>query len=471
MNGQVPADFGSPGFSGHLLTLKCKTRNWLNLSSLLFKHNPVRLMMDLQRMPWVKTMLKANRVIDMYLAHRTGPYREANAALCMGLVASISEMLDNYYNEPDRFVMHEDLVPPEILYGMGLHPWMGELLGIVLPFIDTEIIEDYIDRAESEGTPPDVCSLPKSTMGIALSGHMPQPVAIITSNMPCDGGMTSYAVIEKKLGVKSFRLDVPYNFHTERAVDYFAGELKRMIAWLEENTPGRMDWDRMREVCERRNRTLGFELEIWEMMRRRPSPMAGEPIYLGHMMYGIAQMGSENSVRLMQKVAECTRKNYESGTGAIPGEKYRIALWNPPTLMYPELFTWAEVKYRAAMIMDMLTFNRHPVIDTKSPETMLRGLARILMEGPMARHTRGPMDNFFSDLFALYKQFDMDMIWMAAHIGCKNTQALLGIFREKCRKRGIPLLIINYDLSDTRIVPAEGIRKQVDEFMENVMRH
>jgi hypothetical protein len=100
---------------------------------------------------------------------------------------------------------------------------------------------------------------------------------------------------------------------------------------------------------------------------------------------------------------------------------------------------------------------------------MLRDLARVIMQGPMARHTRGPAENFFSDLFFFYEYFDLDMIWMAGHIGCKNTQALNGMFREKCRDRGIPLLIIDYDLSDTRIVPPAQIRRQVEHFMETVM--
>jgi hypothetical protein len=92
------------------------------------------------------------------------------------------------------------------------------------------------------------------------------------------------------------------------------------------------------------------------------------------------------------------------------------------------------------------------------------------MEGPMARHTRGPSENFFNDLFHLYEQFSLDMIWMAGHIGCKNTMALNGIFREKCRERGIPLLIINYDLADTRVVSPAQVRRQAEEFMENVMK-
>ena len=121
-------------------------------------------------------------------------------------------------------LLHEDLVPPELLFGMGLHPWMAEFLGIVLPMVDPPFMEPYIDAAENEGIPPDVCSLPKSTTGLVLRGEMPQPRAMIASNMPCDGGMAQYALIERALGVPTYRLDAPYGFHDERAVDYFAAQ-------------------------------------------------------------------------------------------------------------------------------------------------------------------------------------------------------------------------------------------------------
>ena len=41
---------------------------------------------------------------------------------------------------------------------------------------------------------------------------------------------------------------------------------------------------------------------------------------------------------------------------------------------------------------------------------------------------------------------------------------------EKCREAGIPLLILDYDLSDPRIVTHEGMITQVEHFMENVMK-
>jgi len=446
-----------------------RVANLAKLAGLGIRHGPFDMMRDLNRFPWLASLRKANELHEMMTRGRRGIYREAVAVAISEIISSIVENIEGALTRTDMTVLHEDLVPPELLYGMGLNPWMAEFLGIVVPMIDVTRIEHYIDVAENEGIPPDVCSLPKSTMGLVLEDQMPSARAIVTSNMPCDGGMSQYTLIERKLKVPTFRLDVPHNFYSERAVTYFVGELRRLIAWLEKHTPGRMDWDRLREVCEERNRAVEYELELWDLVRHRPAPLAAEAIYLPHLMYGIATPGTPRGTKLFRKLVELGRKALEQGEAALDDERYRVALWNPPTMSFAELFAWAEQAYGVALIMDMLTYNRHPFIDTATPDSMLRGLAQVIMQGPMARHTRGPAENFFSDLFRFYEQFDLDMVWMAGHIGCKNTQALNGMFREKCRERGIPLLIIDYDLSDTRIVPPADIRRQVEQFMETVM--
>jgi benzoyl-CoA reductase/2-hydroxyglutaryl-CoA dehydratase subunit BcrC/BadD/HgdB len=433
------------------------------------RQGPLQMLRLLKRYPWLKVFARINRLHDRLTRGRRGPYREANGYVVAKIVECVTEMLDGLFSRPSETVLHEDLVPPEILLGMGLNPWMVEFLGIAIPIIEASGMEPYIDEAEVAGIPADVCSLPKSTVGVAVRGEMPQPVAMVTSNMPCDAGMAQYAVIERALQVPTYSLDVPYRFYDERAVSYFAGELHRMVAWLEEHTPGRMDWDRMREVCERRNQAVEYELELWELLRARPAPMAAEPVYLSHLMYGVARPGTQTAVDVFERVSRLARQNLDANRGALADERYRVALWNPPTMSFFDLFSWAERSYGVAMVMDMLTYNRHPFVDTTSPETMLRDLASIIMQGPMARHTRGPAENFFSDLFQLYEYFDLDIIWMAGHVGCKNTQALGGIFREQCRKRKIPLLHIDYDLSDTRIASAADIRRQVAQFMETVM--
>jgi benzoyl-CoA reductase/2-hydroxyglutaryl-CoA dehydratase subunit BcrC/BadD/HgdB len=305
-------------------------------------------------------------------------------------------------------------------------------------------------------------------MGLALSGQFPPPQAIVASNSPCDAGMSSYTVFERLADVPAFRLDLPYRFRDERAVDYYVGELRRMIDFLERHTPGRMDLDRLRAVCEERNRAIGHMLDLFDMLRARPAPVGSDVVFLGNLVFANLIAGHPAATEALAGIAARARASLAGG-GALAAEKVRVLLWNPATLVFPELFSWAEEEFGAIMVMDMLTYQRHPLIDTTSEGSMLRGLARNLMQGPMARHTLGPVEYFFEDLFFIHEHFSADTIWMAAHVGCKNTQALLGMMRERCRERRIPLLIIDYDLADSRVVSADGVKEQVIRFMETVM--
>jgi benzoyl-CoA reductase/2-hydroxyglutaryl-CoA dehydratase subunit BcrC/BadD/HgdB len=443
---------------------------WLRIAHLGLRHGLFDMLRDLRRYPWVWYFVKVNTLMRRMTRGRTGFYREAICLNIYMVVRSVAEQLEHIFFHADTFIINEDMVPTEIARAMGLKTWTAEVLGILLPMLDPAAMEDYIDACENEGIPPDICSLPKSTMGMVIKGHLPQPVAIVASNLPCDSGMTSYVLLEKILKVPVYRLDVPFNFNNERAQRYFAEDLKNMISWLEEKTTGRMDWDRFRDICERRNRMAELEMEMWDMIRTRPAPMAAEGIYLPHLWHFNICGGSEESLKLYERLAELCRENYNSGKGAVKNEKFRTVLWNPPFLHFLDIFNWAERTYGITLIIDSMTYNRLPLIDTSSHDTMLKGMGNIIMQGPMARHTRGPAENYLDDIFRVYKQFNLDMIWVADHVGCKNAAALNGVLREMCREAGIPLLILEYDLSDPRIVTHEGMITQVEHFMENVMK-
>ncbi|MGK5091164.1 2-hydroxyacyl-CoA dehydratase family protein [Deltaproteobacteria bacterium TL4] len=435
------------------------------------RHGVSEITKNMKRYPWLKEFVINLEFLYFKLVHRrTGEYREANAMVAKLLLQVMEELLDGVFTHPDKVVLHEDMVPPEILMAMGLKPWMGEFGGMVMPLVFPPIAEAYIDAAENEGIAPDTCSLPKTTMGMTLMKHMPTPVAIVASNLPCDSGMASYTVMERELQAPAFRLDIPHNFKNERARTYFVGELKRMITWLEEKTPGRMDWDRLREICEMRNQAKELELELWEMLRERPAPMAGEPIIFGHLITSQFFPGYALSIEYFKKLLKLATQLRERGQGALKEERFRALMWNPTTPSFSDLYNWTESTYGIAFIMDMMSFQRHGFIDTATPDSMLDGLAQIIMEGPMARHTRGPSENFFSDLFHIYEHFDLDMIFMAEHVGCKNTKALNGIFREQCRKRNIPLFFLQYDLCDSRISHPSSMKRQIEEFMETIMK-
>ena len=201
------------------LHARYRARTWTAIAAMGLRNNPLAMAARLQRHPWLRKLLRANDLLDVMVRTRPGLYGRVNADVVSGILSAVLEMIGDLFSKPEETVFHEDLVPPEILHAMDLNPWMVELLGIVLPLVQPDSMEPYIDAAQSEGVPPDLCSLPKSTMGLFLRHELPRPAAVISSNMPCDGGMASYALIERETGAPCLRLDVPYDFYSDRAVE------------------------------------------------------------------------------------------------------------------------------------------------------------------------------------------------------------------------------------------------------------
>lgn len=457
-----------------LIYMKYWVLNYLQIGKfsveVLLRLGPAGAIRMLVHSPWIFTLLKVNRLMRRYGRGRTGAYLESACMALNSVVTGNIDMLRQMFYRPGRMVINEDLVPIDIVHAMGLDAYLLEGIGIMMPILDAESCLKYIDEAENEGMNPDACSLPKTTVGMVIRGHLPRGVAMVSSNLPCDAGAASYAFIERAYGIPTYRLDVPYHFYSERAEDLFIEDVKEMIAWLEKHTPGRMDWGRFREICENRNRILELELELWDMLRVRPAPLASEAVWLSHLWNVNVTPDYRESVRHYEKIVQMARKNLDTGTPATVNERYRTVVWNPPFLHFTHIFNWAERTYGLTLLNDSMTFHHHRPIDTSTPEAMLRGWSRTVMQGPMVRHTRGPAENYLDDIFRMVKQFDLDMVWVANHVGCKGGQAMNGILREKCREKGIPLLILDYDLSDQRIVSHDNMKRQVEHFMDNVMK-
>jgi hypothetical protein len=454
--------------------LKYFARCWaLNLKLIIdlpLKLGLVGTVRTLKQNPWMLTLLNAPLMMRRFGRGKTGRYHESICMTVYNLVDGVTDLLKDMFFYPERLVIIEDLLPPDIVHAMGLKAYQLEAMGIMLPMVKHDAALQYIDDAENEGINPDSCSLPKTSVGMVIRGHMPKGLAIVSSNLPCDAGLASYAFFQRAYNVPIYRVDVPYHFFNERAEKLFAEDVKGMIAFLEKHTPGRMDWDRFREFCTTRNRMLEMEMELWEMLRSKPAPLAAEAVFLSHLWHYNVTPEYEASAKQFENLVALARENIKENIPATEDERYRAVLWNPPFLHFPDIFNWAERTYGVTLLMDSMSYHHHDPIDTSTPESMLRGWSRIVMQGPMVRHTRGPAENYLDDIFRSYKQFNLDMVWVANHVGCKSGQGMNGILRERCREQGIPLLILDYDLSDPRIVSHDNMIRQMEHFMDNVMK-
>ncbi len=445
-----------------LLETPLKIRNYSHLGALILKTGPLEFLRLYKKFPWVPLAAKVHGLMDHAMGSRA----------CMGeavhlLIHYLGDVLEAHVNEPERLIWYEELLTPEIPLAMGLTPFMTESLGLIFPLIHRDGAIPYVDRTENEGFPADMCSFIKTSLGQTLAEELPRPSLVLTTNSPCDSAMAGYLPIEKKLGVPVFRLDHPYETN-ERSLEYYARGLWKMIRFLEKETEREMDFERLKDICDERNRASEYLLEFRELMRSRPAPLSGLMMTMSIIGHELLP-GSEITTNFCRLLRDEALSRVEGKKGVVEEERIRAILWNPPFLIDGGLFQWMEDSFGAVVVMDMLCYRSYGMIDTSSPESMIRGLAHDMMQGPMARHTRGPAKNYYEDLIRLYQEYDADMILLASHQGCKNALALNGILRDAFRKRGIPLLEIHYDLVDPRITSPEEIRDQVSNFMETVM--
>ena len=101
---------------------------------------------------------------------------------------------------------------------------------------------------------------------------------------------------------------------------------------------------------------------------------------------------------------------------------------------------------------------------------MMYGLARKLANcHPMARQFRGSIDVYVRDLMHMVEAWSADCCIFAGHIACKHAWGGIGLLKEACRKRGLPLLIFEFDMFDPRITPYEDIYFEVERFVNEIV--
>ena len=388
---------GQPSFQQQLREIPLKARNYSVLASLVARIGPLEFARLYKKYAWIPLAARIHELMDHSMN-----YRESMGAVIHLLLKYVSSVLHAHSKNPGNLVWYEELLTPEIPNAMGFTTFMPESLGLVLPLIESEAAIACVDRTENAGYPADMCSFIKTSLGQILADQLPKPRLILATNSPCDSAMAGYVPIEQRLGVPVYRMDQPYETN-ERSLDYYTNGLWKMIAFLEEETGRKMDFDRLKEICEERNKATEYVLEFRELMRNRPAPLGG--LLLTMSMFGSLLLpGTEATTKCSKALRDEAKRRVESNIGALDNEKIRMVLWNPPFLIDGGLFQWMEETYGAVVVMDMLAYRSYGMIDTSSPESMILGLADDMMRGPMARHTRGPAKNYYEDLIRLYSE-------------------------------------------------------------------
>ena len=143
------------------------------------KHGPYDMAREMMRYPWIFDLLKVNGLLKKLSEERSGNYRKAISILVNRIVQDIVDALFKVFTDPDRLILHQGMISSEVFQAMGLNTWINELFSFILPFVEPHSVEKYIDAAENEGFPPDLCNFPKMPVGMHIMDHIPRCKAAV----------------------------------------------------------------------------------------------------------------------------------------------------------------------------------------------------------------------------------------------------------------------------------------------------
>ncbi len=361
---------------------------------------------------------------------------------------------------------------PQIFHAMDLTWYMlmeTPFLAASAPFL----IED-LEGAEAIGLGTDTCTAIRLPIYYIETGQMPIPTACIGLIYPCDGAPMLHQVMMHNKGWKDvpvYAADPPYTTD-DRALDYFADELKRMVEFLEKHTKQTIDMKKLKEVCEEDNKVFGLWQEYNELRRAKPCPH-GWGIG-GAQAFAISQCfvsGDKKCTEWFQQLVKCAEENVKAGKGP-EGIKEKIRyLWFDilPYGWVFEVMPWMEEEWGAVLTMDMFGNYPYTLIDTSTEDTIFRSLAkRNLIDAPMIRQARGTDENFATDIRRIVKDYDIDVVIWPGHMGHKDGAASIGIMRETCRDLNVPFLHIGLDLFDRRYTTPEQVKDRISTFFSSM---
>jgi len=356
----------------------------------------------------------------------------------------------------------EWILNAEILEAFEAASFNTETLNLFGNTFGEEYPPMLIKEAEDYGIPIENCSAVKLSVGSYLLKQIPQPDLIIGASHPCDSSISVYQCLEYLTGAPSFTFDTPY-WKDDDSYAYFEQNMWDCISFLEGHLGRKIDWNKLKEVLERANDVNYYLREICDMNRAIPCPGTMITLLFSWVIKEVA-VRSPEAVTMAKGLYEATKKRFDKGKGVIKHEKVRIIKWFPPIGFFTYLYKWLENEFDAVVVADFIGHISTFHMDTSTPETMVRDLAKTQMHLGMGRQCHGPVEFLTLELEKLIEEYSADCIFFMGHNGCKHGWAVMKIIKDMLKKKGLPVLYLNLDIMDNRHTSEQELRDQITDF-------
>ncbi len=379
------------------------------------------------------------------------------------------KILANYYNrlleapEKGHFVAaHTVFFPAEILYSMGIVPMHTELTTwMTALFLGAQ--SDLLAAGAELGLAPEICSPHRGLAGAFLKKVLPRPDVMLWSNLICDNTSKAGELVMELNDCPGFFLDRPFQ-KTKDEVNYFIGELREMISFLEQKSGKKMNWDLLSETVARMDEHIKLLQEINELRKTVPSPFPFQG-FLKLLSVDYLFPGQPEATEYLVTLRDELVNMVKDGKGAVPNERFRImTLFVPPMYLMGFLEKISQEYGVVSVVEPHFTLWLEGGLDPSHP---LESVAQKSFLIPESRSMYGPLNQqVLDELVCSARDYKVDGAIYWAFIGCRHTCATIKLFKDVLNEIDIPMLTIDCDLVDPTINSKEEVREKLERFFE-----
>jgi bcr-type benzoyl-CoA reductase subunit B len=325
--------------------------------------------------------------------------------------------------------------------------------------------------AEEKGYHQDLCSYARIDLGACFSGNtpvgrLPKPDLLFASNNICQTVAYWYKVLAHHWKIPLILFDTPYNFEgiKEGDIAYMVSQFEEMIPELERISGKSFKEETFRKCIRTAKETSFAWREILATLKARPAPMTIFDAFV-HLAPVVSLRGLPVALEYYRLLLSELRERVENGIGAVRPEGKRL-MWDNIAMWYKvrdfsNLFAARGMNFVTATYTNAWA-ETTPHMDEGDPfGSMARTYSLVILNNNL-NHRLHLMER-------LIKEFEVDGLVIHSARSCKPySVGQYDLKRLLMERLGIPSVVIEADIADSRAYSEEQTMTRLEAFFETL---
>ena len=323
--------------------------------------------------------------------------------------------------------------------------------------------------AEEHGYHQDLCSYARIDLAVCLSGKtpvgkLPKPDLLFASNNICQTVVYWYKVLSRAWNIPLILFDTPYNFQEikENDISYMVHQFEEMIPELERISGKGFHEGRFQEMIGLAKDASFAWGEVLATMKARPAPMTIFDAF-AHMAPIVSLRGLPVALEYYSMLLDELKERVDRGIGAIKEERKRL-MWDNIAVWYKmrdfaNLFAEHGMNFVTATYTDAWA-QTTPYLDEEHPfESMAKTYSLVILNNNL--------NDRLKLMERLIKAYQVDGLVIHSARSCKPySVGQYDLKRLLMDRLGVPSVIIEADITDSRAYSEEQARTRLEAFFE-----